>query len=125
LLDYGRILIRQQRREQAAGDGSAQVYNEHDGSPGAEPRRGADGKARVWLGDFFLSRLLDTKSWEDWEYMRDSGRFEQSRYPLLYATKIDGLTQDEIAGVTGWSVSTVKSRVAEEKRRLAAEFYGS
>ncbi len=57
--------------------------------------------------------------------MRDSGKFDQSRYPLLYATKIDGLTQDEVAGATGWSLSTVKSRVAEEKRRLTAEFYGT
>jgi hypothetical protein len=125
LLDYGRKLIRRAEREKPAGDGSACAYDEHDGSPGAAPRPGADGKARVWRGDFFLTRLLDTKSWEDWEYMRDSGQFEQSRYPLLYATKIDGLTRDEVADVTGWSLSTVKARIADEKRRLAAEYYGT
>jgi hypothetical protein len=108
LTDYGRKLIRDKQRE-------------------PQPVRKADETDNDGALVSYFAGLLDSKSFEDWEYMRDSGRFPRQDYPLLYALKVDGLTRAEVETLlreqAGWTQDEFQARLAAEKAALAQAFY--
>jgi hypothetical protein len=111
LLDYARKLIRARRREIPAGNSTLSGWHDESAPDG-------------WRAGF-LAAQLDAKAFEDWEHMRDTGHLDSSRYPVLYAIHIDGLTRQEVADALGWSLAAVKRQIEHEKITLAKDYYGS
>lgn len=107
LIDYARKLFRQQEREIPEAAGSSRPEDE-------------------WRTQW-LAGLLDSKTFEDWEHMRDSGHFGQSDYPVLYMLHIEGYTRAEVEALlrekAGWTQQQFRERLDAEKRALAQAFY--
>jgi hypothetical protein len=110
LLDYARKLIRAADRETPAGDGRSEALAE-------------DASGEATGHEDYLARLLGTKTWEDFRYIEDAGYLDG--FPLLRAWKLDGMTLAEIAETLGWTEYQLRQRLEQEKRELAARFYGT
>lgn len=109
LIDRAGKLIRQKDREVLEGAGH--------------------GPEQAWRPQW-LTALLDTKAYNDWEHMSDRGWLDGCAF--LRAWKVDQMTISEIVQALqnhepdgGWSEWKVRQRIDQEKKNLAKQFYGT
>ena len=105
LIDEARKLLRRMHHEVPEGIGTSAL-------PGEEPDK-----------NDYLTKLLETKSYEDWEYIRNCGLFPRDKYGVLHATKIDGMTQEEVKETMGWTERQLQKRLEAERQELIRNFY--